>query len=156
VNWRGSKVLKGIILLVGLEACFWPITQWLASSFYQFTTSTDWIFGLAPMALSLPPCRGTGEKPAERFKLAPTRDKRRRFTQFYDTTPPLGPGRAIIARASKRCPGAPTALSSPTSKAAAPSPFTTVSSAPAAGREPHQNLEGRPRRRPHFLPCGQG
>jgi hypothetical protein len=58
----------------------------------------DWIFGLAPNVALCRHVMALENSTAERFTLAPTRGKRRRFTQFYDAAGSWSRVERIIAR----------------------------------------------------------
>ena len=58
----------------------------------------DWVFGLAPNAALLRHVTALEKSTAERFKVAPTRGKVRRFLQFYDAAESWRRVERIIAR----------------------------------------------------------
>ena len=58
----------------------------------------DWVFGLAPNATLSRHVAALEKSTAERVKMAPTRGKVRRFTQFYDAAESWSRVERIIAR----------------------------------------------------------
>ena len=100
--------LRGLVRrLVGALRVHWPKVEILLRADSHYAASevfdwcranrVDWIFGLAPNAALLRHVVVL-EKSTERFKAAPSRGKRRRFTQFYDAAGSWSRVERIIAR----------------------------------------------------------
>src|ERR1700761_5927431 len=90
----GAEIRGFVRRLVGAIRAHWPKVEILlrADSHYAApevfdwcrANRVDWLFGLAPNVALRRHVMALENSTAERFKLMPTRGKRRRFTQFYD------------------------------------------------------------------------
>jgi hypothetical protein len=104
----GVEIRGFVRRLVGAIRAHWPKVEILlrADSHYAApevfdwcrANRVDWIFGLAPNAALRRHVMALEKSTAERFKLAPSRGKRRRFMQFYDAAGSWSRVERIIAR----------------------------------------------------------
>jgi len=116
----GVEIRGFVRRLVGTIRAHWPKVEILlrADSHYAApevfdwcrANRVDWIFGLAPNVALCRHVVALENSTAERFKLAPTRGKRRRFTQFYDAAGSWSRVERIIARVEAGPAGADTRL----------------------------------------------
>ena len=108
----GMEIRGFVRRLVGAIRAHWPKVEILlrADSHYAApevfdwcrANRVDWILGLAPNVALCRHVMALEKSTAERFKLAPTRGKRRRFTQFYDAAGSWSRVERIIARVEAR------------------------------------------------------
>jgi hypothetical protein len=104
----GMEIRGFVRRLVGAIRTHWPKVEILlrADSHYAApevfdwcrANRVDWMFGLAPNVALRRHVMALEKSTAERFKLAPTRGKLRRFTQFYDAAGSWSRVERIIAR----------------------------------------------------------
>jgi Transposase DDE domain group 1 len=104
----GVEVRGLVRRLVGAIRAHWPKVEILlrADSHYAApevfdwcrANRVDWLFGLAPTAALCRHVMALEKSTAERFKLAPSRGKLRRFMQFYDAAESWSRVERIIAR----------------------------------------------------------
>ena len=104
----GVEIRDFVRRLVGAIRAHWPKVEILlrADSHYAApeifdwcrANRVDWIFGLAPNVALCRHVMALEKSTAERFKMAPTRGKRRRFMQFYDAAESWSRVERIIAR----------------------------------------------------------
>jgi len=104
----GVEIRGFVRRLVGAIRAHWPKVEILlrADSHYAApevfdwcrANRVDWIFGLAPNVALSRHVMALEKSTAERFKLAPTRGKLRRFIQFYDGAGSWSRVERIIAR----------------------------------------------------------
>ena len=104
----GMEIRGFVRRLVGAIRTHWPKVEILlrADSHYAApevfdwcrANRVDWMFGLAPNVAFRRHVMALEKSTAERFKLAPTRGKLRRFTQFYDAAGSWSRVERIIAR----------------------------------------------------------
>ena len=104
----GVEIRGFVRRLVGAIRAHWPKVEILlrADSHYAApeifdwcrANRVDWIFGLAPNVALCRHVMALEKSTAERFKMAPTRGKRRRFMQFYDAAESWSRVERIIAR----------------------------------------------------------
>jgi Transposase DDE domain group 1 len=104
----GVEVRGLVRRLVGAIRAHWPKVEILlrADSHYAApevfdwcrANRVDWLFGLAPNAALCRHVMALEKSTAERFKLAPSRGKLRRFMQFYDAAESWSRVERIIAR----------------------------------------------------------
>jgi hypothetical protein len=104
----GVEIRGFVRRLVGAIRAHWPKVEVLlrADSHYAApevfdwcrANRVDWIFGLAPNVALCRHVMALAKSTTERFKLAPTRGKQRRFTQFYDAARSWSRVERIIAR----------------------------------------------------------
>jgi hypothetical protein len=116
----GVEIRGFVRRLVGTIRAHWPKVEILlrADSHYAApevfdwcrANRVDWIFGLAPNVALCRHVVALENSTAEGFKLAPTRGKRRRFTQFYDAAGSWSRVERIIARVEAGPAGADTRL----------------------------------------------
>ena len=135
----GVEIRGFVRRLVAAIRAHWPKVEILlrADSHYAApevfdwcrANRVDWVFGLAPNATLSRHVAALEKSTAERVKMAPTRGKVRRFTQFYDAAESWSRVERIIARVEAGPEGTDTRF---ILKAAAPSTFTSGSTAPAA------------------------
>jgi Transposase DDE domain group 1 len=116
----GVEIRGFVRRLVGTIRAHWPKVEILlrADSHYAApevfdwcrANRVDWIFGLAPNVALCRHVVALENSTAERFKLAPTHGKRRRFAQFYDAAGSWSRVERIIARVEAGPAGADTRL----------------------------------------------
>lgn len=104
----GVEIRGFVRRLVGAIRAHWPRVEVLlrADSHYAApevfdwcrANRVDWIFGLAPNVVLCRHVMALAKSTTERFKLAPTRGKQRRFTQFYDAAGSWSRVERIVAR----------------------------------------------------------
>jgi Transposase DDE domain group 1 len=104
----GVEIRGFVRRLVGAIRAHWPRIEILlrADSHYAApevfdwcrANRVDWLCGLAPNGALCRHVMALEESTAERFKLAPSRGKRRRFMQFYDAAGSWSRVERIIAR----------------------------------------------------------
>jgi hypothetical protein len=104
----GVEIRGFVRRLIGAIRAHWPKVEILlrADSHYAApeifdwcrANRVDWIFGLAPNVALCRHVMALEKSTAERFKMAPTRGKRRRFMQFYDAAESWSRVERIIAR----------------------------------------------------------
>jgi Transposase DDE domain group 1 len=163
----GVEVRGLVRRLVGAIRAHWPKVEILlrADSHYAApevfdwcrANRVDWLFGLAPTAALCRHVMALEKSTAERFKLAPSRGKLRRFMQFYDAAESWSRVERIIARLEVGPEGTDirfivTNLEGGPRQAH----LRTALLRPRPSRKPHQGVEEPPRRRSHILPCGRG
>src|SRR3954470_19469355 len=137
----GHEIRAFLRRLVGALRAHWPRVEILlrADSHYACPevfdwcrkNRVDWIFGLAPNAALRRHVAELEKSTAARFKAAPGRGKVRRFAQFHDAAESWSRVERIIARVEAGVEGTDTRFIVTISKAAAPSTFTSGSTARA-------------------------
>jgi hypothetical protein len=163
----GVEIRGFVRRLVRAIRAHWPQVEILLRADSHYATPevfdwcranrVDWIFGLAPNVALCRHVMTLEKSTTERFKLAPTRGKQRRFTQFYDAAGSWSRVERIIARVEVGPAGTDTRFIVTNLQGGRAKALLRAALLRARpGREPHQGLEEPPRCRPHFLPCGRG
>jgi hypothetical protein len=116
----------------------------------------DWLFGLAPNVALCRHVMALEKSTTERFKLAPSRGKQRRFPQFYDAAESWSRVERVIARveAGPRGHRYPLYRDQPRRRPRR-ARLRAALLRPRPSRKPHQGVEEPPRRRSHLLPWAE-